>query len=341
MIFFRADSNEIIAGGHIMRCMAIADALIEAGEQVCFLIADDNPAPLLEGAGLSYIVLHSNWQDLMTDIDKTIMYVSEYDNPLVIIDTYSVNREYVKILKRYSKVGYLGSKKENLGQLDILINYSANIDYDFYENNYDKKTELLLGVEFAPLRKEFRNYNPVYNKSTKKVLLTTGNTNRDCIVQQILKRVNDYIIEYDIELDVVIGRLFKDREDIYDEYSSKEQINLLENVASMSELMKDVDLAISANGTTIYELAAIGIPTISFSMVDEQLDSANALNNKGVINYCGESYIDALECADKIANRLEYYLNNDVERIALGKHAHNLMDGNGCIRIVDSLKRII
>ncbi len=340
MIFFRTDSNEIIAGGHVMRCMAIANELVEIGVDVCFLIADNNPVPLIEGAGLSYIVLESDWRDLMTDIEKTKGYISKYKNAFLLIDTYSVNRKYVDELKKICQVGYIGSKKEYLGNLDLLINYSSVIDYYFYKSNYSACTKLLLGVAYAPLRNEFQEYEPRYNKRLKRILLTTGNTYKDNIIEEILNEIRLLIKKYDIEIDVVIGTLFGDKKKIYEEYKKEKNINLKDNVSYMYELMKTADIAISASGTTIYELAAMGVPTLSFAMVEEQMESAISLGKLGVIDYCGESYLDSKLCAKKIRDRLEYYIENDEKRVLLAKKAHKLMDGNGCARIVKAIQKI-
>ena len=58
MVFFRADSNKQIASGHIMRCISIAQAFKDAGEDVTFLIADENPILMLERAEMKYHNLH-------------------------------------------------------------------------------------------------------------------------------------------------------------------------------------------------------------------------------------------------------------------------------------------
>ena len=53
-----------------MRCLALAKTMISVGEKVCFLIADENPVSVLAEAGLDYIILYSNWQDLLTDVEQ-------------------------------------------------------------------------------------------------------------------------------------------------------------------------------------------------------------------------------------------------------------------------------
>ena len=101
--------------------------------------------------------------------------------------------------------------------------------------------------------------------------------------------------------------------------------------------MKNCDLAISANGTTVYELSAIGLPTITFAMVAEQIRSAEALSKLGVVYYCGRSYADQENCLKAISNRVSYYLEHNDEMIKLAQKAHDLIDGNGCKKIVDRI----
>lgn len=118
-VFIRVDSNQTISGGHIMRCLAIAKALIINGKDVTFLIADDNPVEVLKQNRVSYVILNSDWQDLMSDLEQTIKVLSQENDPYLLIDTYCITKEYVEGLKAYAKVGYLGSKSEYLGNLDF------------------------------------------------------------------------------------------------------------------------------------------------------------------------------------------------------------------------------
>ena len=340
MLYIRADSNPVIAGGHIMRCLTIAKAMLAADEEVCFLIADENPVPVLEEAGLNYIVLHSDWQNLMTDIEQVEILLQKEKRPILLIDTYSVTKEYVENLKPYAKVVYLGSKSEYLGDLDLLINYSTDIDCDFYNRYYSKRTMLLLGPTYAPLRKEFRNSEKKYGKKVERILVTTGNTDRDHMITVILSTLLPLIERTEIVIDTIVGRMFDDKDYLHKTYDINNHISLHEDVKSMSTLMEECDLAISANGTTVYELSAIGVPAITFAMTAEQIRSAEALSKLGVVDYCGKSYEDRENCLKMIYSRVSYYLENNNEMINLAKKAHDLIDGNGCQRIVDTILKL-
>lgn len=47
-VWIRADGNEQIGTGHVMRCLAIAEALEAAGVPVCFVMADGAAAQLVK-----------------------------------------------------------------------------------------------------------------------------------------------------------------------------------------------------------------------------------------------------------------------------------------------------
>ena len=337
MIYIRADSNPVISGGHIMRCAAIARALAEAGEQVCFLTADDNPAGVLEEMGFPFLVLHSDWRDLMTDAETVRDLLRKEKDPILLIDTYSITREYVEYLKPHARIASLGSKREYLGPLDLLINYSTDIDYDFYAASYDSRTRLLLGPAFAPLRAEFQNVIPRFRERAGRILLTTGNTDPGHTVPTLLRELLPVLEDRGAAVDAVIGRMFEDREELHRLYDGSPSVTLHENVTSMSALMRQCDLAVSANGTTVYELSAMGLPTVSFAIVPEQVRSALALSGLGAVDYCGRAYEEGEECIRRIVRRTAYYLDNSPARAALAERAHSLIDGNGCGKIGEAL----
>ena len=253
MVFIRADSNQFIAGGHISRCIAIASELKEQGEAVCFLVADDNPVPALSKAGFPFINLHSEWNDLMSDVTYVKSVLKKERTPVLLIDTYQISRRYVEELKSCCRIAYLGSKDEYLGPLDWLINYSTDIDYDFYNTSYDEQTELLLGPAYAPIKKEFRNYLSIQKEKLGNILITTGNTNKNCIMEAIIEGLLPSVLEKPVTLHVVIGPMFEEKEKFHKAYDDCPNVILHENVKSMSDLMRNCDLAVSANGTTVYE----------------------------------------------------------------------------------------
>lgn len=341
MVFFRADSNKQIASGHIMRCISIAQAFMDAGEEVTFLIADENPVLMLERAEMKYYTLHSVWNQLMGEVENVKSLLQSYDNPLLVIDTYQVSKGYVESLLPYARICYLGSKPEYLGNLQALVNYSTDIDYEFYSSNYGSTTKLLLGAAYAPLRKEFLDVEHKENLVGRcRILLTTGNTDQHQYVEKIMCEIAASPLFQQLEINVVVGGMFDNKEKLHSLYDSVENVHLHENVKSMSSLMGENDLAVSANGTTVYELAAACVPAITFSMVEEQIKSARKLNELGVVDYCGEIYQNERQCIDSILKKIEKYVSSPEERKELATKANSIVDGRGCERIANILLKL-
>lgn len=340
MIFFRADSNKQVASGHIMRCLSIAQAFIDAGEEVEFIVADDNPKPMLERAGVAYTILNSTWNNLMEEVNVVKEILLSRHNPLLIIDTYQVSKQYIEALLPFARICYLGSKPEYLGTIQALINYSTDIDYKFYKSNYAETTKLLLGAAYAPLRKEFLEVRHEQNKDGKcRILLTTGNTDARNCVGKILSEFKHSKVS-SLEIHVVVGGMFDSKEQLHQIYNGDSMVILHENVKSMSGLMSISDLAISANGTTVYELAAAQVPVISFAMVEEQVKSARKLSELGVVEYCGEIYTNTDDVVEKIVSAALRLAESAEDRRNLTYKAHSVIDGRGCERIVEELKNI-
>lgn len=338
-LLIRVDSNPEIASGHLMRCLSIAQEANARGLDVSFLMSDDCNRKIVEERGFSYYNLDTDWRHLDTEILKITNIIGKSKRSVILIDTYSVTSRYVNTLKKTLPVIYLGSKMEDIGQPDCIINYSSDIDYPFYELHY-RDSELLLGVKFAPLRKEFQDNSKDGISVLTDVLLTTGGADKPGFSGKFLEKNLDFFVKHNLKCHVVVGSMFHDISRLEECANQTANVILHHNVHDMASLMKGCQLAVSANGTTVYELAACGIPTISFALVTEQESSGKALGKIGVVDYCGPYSSHENECQDRISGKLGYYMKYPDERIRLGQKSSSIIDGNGCEYIVDTIIKI-
>lgn len=337
MIIFRADSNPQIASGHVMRCISIAAYCRKQGQDVLFIIADEHPVRMLEQYSMPYRVLNSDWQNLSLELPLMIDILSQIQDPVLIVDTYSITKNYVDTLSPYARIWYLGSKPEYLGKLDGLINYSSNIDYEWYHSHYDKdRTKLLLGTQYAPLREEFQAIEKLVLQEVKNILVTTGNTDPNNTIGLLLENLLKEPELSQIRYHVVVGNSFTHKAELMSAFGACPQICFHEYPVKMSELMKEVDLAITTNGTTVYELIASKVPVISFAMVTEQIASAEGLASLGCIEYCGATDDDLLQVCTNVVSAVKKYLPYAMRRELVDK-ASTHIDGDGCKRIYEQL----
>lgn len=337
MVLFRVDCNQSIASGHVMRCISIAKMLEHFGVEVRFVSADSQGRELISNAGFDQIVLDTKWDDLSCEITQMQELLHSCHQPLLLIDTYSVTKQYIDSLSAYARLAYLGSKQEYLGDIRLLINYSSEIDYEFYKQY--KNTELLLGPQYIPLRREFSENAIRISPRVKRLLITTGNTETEGLVSGLIDNLKPLAVELDFVIDVVVGRMFKMADQLKEKYDKDENVCLHFNVSDMVSVMKTTDMTIATVGTTVYELMALHIPCLGFAMVEEQKKSGESLSNHNVIEYLGTSYSDREAFYERAKHQVKKYIADVRLRENLANVASGFVDGKGCERIAKAIMK--
>jgi len=305
-VWIKANGNGIIATGHIRRCMTIAKELSELGADVKFILSDETSADLLralaEEDGVSYDVgiLHSVFSDPMTDFPIISDMLGVERPNFFLIDSYFMTEEYFEQLdasiKEHSpetKTGYI----DDLCKFDYPVDIVVNYDLIFDEGMYSAPVKLL-GGEYAPLRKQFDNIDYKVKDIAENAFLSTGGTDPYHVIGTILKNIYEDCCNgkkplselHDISCDVIVGALFEEeyKEELKELAVKHHGITLHEYVTDMSEIMKNADFAVTAGGTTLYELCAIGVPTVVFSMADNQVDFVKGFDEVGAAKYAGD-----------------------------------------------------
>lgn len=341
-LVIRADANSGISAGHVRRCLAIAREWRNRGGKCLFVCADGGAVPFVEADGFECVVLGTDWKNLREEISIMADVLSGHDDPLLLIDTYQVTPAYIKELVPFAAIGYIGIKRFPTDGLRFLINYSVAADRMAYEHA-DEGCDLLIGPAFAPLRSEFR-FRAVmdFDRPVRRILLTTGNTDALGMVPSLIGSIVPKLEHVGVLLEVVVGPLFSNRESIFGKWCGHPALKLFDGADDMPALMHSSDLAISACGTTLYELAACGVPTVGFSLAPEQDAEGEtaALSELGVIEYAGRAYEDKESCVEIVCDAVMRLIEDVRYRADMARRFHALVDGRGCDRICDELERL-
>ena len=174
-IVIRADANEHIGQGHVMRCLSLADSLNEAGHVCVFACADKVGVSIVEKRGYECKFLNSDHSMMMWDVESTKALVRKTEAELIIIDSYHVSNEYFNAFKGLCKVVYFDDVYSFAYDVDCLINYNVYASKDKYDALYAKDgvkaPEFILGPSFAPLRRNFRGRFPEQKDQMVKICL--------------------------------------------------------------------------------------------------------------------------------------------------------------------------
>ena len=141
-------------------------------------------------------------------------------------------------------------------------------------------------------------------------------------------------------LHIIIGKYNENRETLLELAKELPFLQLHENVTDMAALMSHCDLAISAAGTTLYELCAVGVPTVSFIMADNQITSAKAFAKAGAIPCAGDVRTEKEQVIDNILSFMTEMSQSIVKRTSAHDATSRLVDGNGAFRIAEALWKL-
>ncbi|TCL59446.1 UDP-2,4-diacetamido-2,4,6-trideoxy-beta-L-altropyranose hydrolase [Kineothrix alysoides] len=344
-IGIRADANEEIATGHIMRCITIAKQLMKMGERVCFFVADEFAVPMLKQAGMEYVCMQTKWKEPESELQTLSFELKETGCEKLLVDSYQVTNGkyaiiYFEALKKICDVIYIDDMFEAVYPVRMIINYNAYHHRFPYKEVYGQDTKLLLGTEYVPLREEFSEEDGAFCKGKRHVLLSSGGGDVHNALSGILAEAVTRETLSGVVLDTVVGR-FHQREDELKALADRhEQIVLHRNVENMAKLMGGCEAAVSAAGTVLFELCAMQVPTVFFVCADNQKYDSDFFDKEERMLFSGDIRTDRVGCIKRICDELERLLQDEELRGEMKKKLHEVTDGNGAARIAEEIIKL-
>lgn len=338
MIYIRADANEMIGTGHVMRCLSIAKEAQKAGQDVTFIFADERTKQLIEQQGFSGICLHSAWDDLEQEIESLVTVIEQNEIEVLLIDSYYVTEKYLSALRNYVQIVYIDDLHTMVYPVDLLINYNIYSSKYAYEEEYSAAgydTTFLLGCRYVPLREEFANVVRSIKMVPDKILITSGGTDKYNVLGHLMAELKRQMWFKEFEYYVVMGRFNGHIEKLEAECKNDANIHLLQNISNISDYMRECDIAITAGGVTTYELCASGIPSIMYTIADNQLEIAQTFSESGIIPWVGDVRKDINQCMTNIVQKIVALKSDVCLRKVTSQRMQQMVDGNGSKRIIE------
>ena len=181
---------------------------------------------------------------------------------------------------------------EGMAKADLVFNALLS------ENEYP---QVYSGEKYYISGKTFMFYKPInINEKVKRVFISFGGADPQNYTDRILKMIIKP--EYKrYNFIVVLGRAKYNVECLM-EYNKYDNIEVLYDVSNMPELMSSCDIGITSRGRTGYELAMLGIPSIS--MAQNQREEKHGF----VCNENGFTYIGLNPTDEIIESTIKMYL---------------------------------
>lgn len=346
LVYFRTDGNSHIATGHLVRCLSIADACFSLGMKVCFLVSDQESKALLQSFDPACrfpvrILETAVYDDLEKELPEVLGMLNEAGQAeqIFFLDSYYVTEHYLSAVRTAAKVAYLDDLQLFDYPADLLINYDVIPESRSasYQAAYQNAARTLLGASYTPLRAQFTDLQPYCRDRVSNILVTTGGSDPYHFCLKLIEAFRANSSMDLCQLHVVVGRLNEDKDKLYKLADELPFLQLHENVSDMASLMTSCDLAVSAAGTTLYELCAAGVPSMSFCLADNQMTAAKAFDEAGIIPCAGDIRCNCDEVLVKIMNFVKDMLGNFQKRLTAQATMRQLVDGKGAMRIAKAL----
>ncbi len=219
---------------------------------------------------------------------------------------------------------------------DILLNQNIHAQSLHYSCNPD--TLCLLGPQYVLLRKEFLKEKATKREvpeTAKHILLTLGGTDPENITLTVIQALK-YIKRTNLEVKIVLGPANSNHENIEGELCRlPSDFQVLSSVTDMPSIMAWADMAISAGGSTCWELMFVGVPFLVIILSENQVGIANGLEEAGAAVNCGWHYTLTKEGFAEIFVNL---IKNRKWRKALSKEGGQMLDGFGSERVMKCMR---
>jgi UDP-2,4-diacetamido-2,4,6-trideoxy-beta-L-altropyranose hydrolase len=316
------EGSNKIGFGHVTRCLSIYQAFEERGVSPLLIINGDN---IIESLLKNYNYKIFKWLENTKKLFNIIK-----DSDIIIIDSYLADYNIYKTISNFTKIiVYLDDNNRIEYPKGIILNgsiYAQELEYPIVEYN-----DLLLGSQYIPLRKEFWEIpEKTINKNVNNVMITFGGDDLRNLTPKILKALNEQCPQ--LKSTIIIGKGFSNIEVIKKIVNDRNELIFNPNAQEMVEIMFRSDIAISAAGQTLNELARIGTPTITVSVASNQVNHINYWDKTGFIQFAGAWNDDDL--LNTILENIKILKDENMRR-RKSEIGRKHVDGLGPVRIVE------
>ena len=353
---FRADASNSIGTGHVMRCLALADALGQRGGRSRF-VCREHPGNLLnlirQGGHEVYVLpagsddgkargdlLHAHWlgTNWANDAEQTRQALIAHNaTDWLVVDHYALDRRWGRSVRPHvGHIMVIDDLADRKHDCDLLLDQNLGTTESEYNGLVDSTAVTLIGPRYTLLRPEFakwRQYSLTRRSHSqlKSILVSMGGVDNDNVTGKVLDALGRCELPAELRITVVMGPHAPWLAGVQARAETMQRpTEVLAGVSNMAELMANSDLAIGAAGGTAWERCALGLPTLMFVLAANQQRGANALQQAGAALVIREP--------DQLCNSLRSLLGHRMADLqSMSNSAAALVDGGGAARVVDKL----
>ncbi|WP_261903489.1 UDP-2,4-diacetamido-2,4,6-trideoxy-beta-L-altropyranose hydrolase [Vibrio fortis] len=345
-IIIRVDASTHIGSGHVMRCLVLAKALKEKKHSVSFVcrtqlgdmigfIQDQE----FDVVSLGYVTpevepTHSAdylaWLQCSVEKDAKDFLSKISDADIVITDHYAIGKEWQSIIRntlncRIMAIDDLAREHD----ADLVLDQTLGREKDAYANI----EHVLTGTKYALLNSYFpalreQACKRITPQGDVKILVSMGGIDAPNATLAVLAQLSTL---ENIEVTVLLSPRSPHYISVKSYCQTKPNIKHIDFVSNMAHEMVNHDISIGAPGTTSWERACLGLPSIIIPLADNQVDNCVALVKASAVklvdfNSIGSNLVPSYQ---ELIDDYEVYVKCNLD----------ICDGLGVMRVVNEIEK--
>ncbi|MEO0411757.1 MAG: UDP-2,4-diacetamido-2,4,6-trideoxy-beta-L-altropyranose hydrolase [Pseudomonadota bacterium] len=318
-VLLRADGGGKSGIGHLMRCLALADALAIDGAKPALWTQQcpEAVADIYDARG--YTVLKAPPR--------------EASAAWLVVDSYDIEAQERARLKTYAHHMLVIDDLGNNGPYACAL--ALNPNPGARTQAYGDAKRVLAGADYVLLRKEL--LGTAVRRRTGRVntiLVSCGGTDPAGAAPTVLEALKPLASE-DMHIRVLVG--VGPVQSLPADLGAA-RLEYVEGRFDMAAQLEWADAAIVAAGTVQWEAAYLGCPFVAVVIADNQLSGAQNFARLG-----GSMHVDwrVKKDAQSLVPTLKRLLDDDEARALQARKAQGTIDGHGAKRVVEAMAQMV
>lgn len=334
-ILFFVNAGPEVGGGHVLRALALAQAL-EARGASCALVG---PAPIVQIANAfapEAVVLEA-----MDGGPRALAHAAgarPFD--AVVFDHFGLSVGEQGPLAQGRPALVVDELADRPLHADMVLDCGPQRRAQDYDGLAPEGARLLLGPQYAPVRPEFAALREQAlgwrGEPVRRILVSLGLSDVDGVAGQVVERLRPRLTTEAI--DVALGAGAPSLASLTRIARRDTRLTVHVDNPDMARLTAEADIAIGAAGSSTWERCALGLPSLMLVLADNQQPAAQAMAEAGAALVLDPAEGDFADRFDRALMRL---LADANLRRDLAQRSAELCDGHGAARTADAFLGLI
>lgn len=327
-VLLHADGGDGVGLGHLSRCLALSEALRDYGHET-LIAAGPNLGlrTVLNEQACPYL-------ECEPSLGGITRVAREFNASVIVIDSYRWNSADFVAMQGLCWVVVFDDEGIREFAVDVIINGAISATDLIY--SCSSHTKLWLGADFQVVRPPFSSMlTRRVSRNIESILIIVGGDDPMNLLPQLALLFERIVDEADVQLrvEIICGPFVKSLN-----VNGLRHIHVCINPPDLPARMATTDIAVSAAGQTLYELARCGTPTIGFYAGNDQRRNLVDLSNAGFVLNAGSArdprFLINLE-------QKFWCLSGDYElRQQMARTGQSIFDGQGARRIANNISQL-